>query len=206
VETINADYDRHSRVALEIARQYLNSDIVLADLLSEIGIHTPAPERPAVQPPLPAPAAPGEALVVEDCRVRIEAQLPTELPVDMLIELDCTIENLGRAEMATCAPFPVHISYKWLDQYTGLRVAGIEGLRTGLGEPLKPNESRTFHVQVKAPETAGDYVLHLTLVQENVAWFDDLDPDNGCAAMVQVGPAAPFSDLIFQILKSEEVG
>jgi ABC-type multidrug transport system fused ATPase/permease subunit len=205
VETINSDYERHSRVACEIARQYLHSDLVLTDLLSEIGIHTPAREYHAVQPELPTPAAPGEALVAEDCRVRIAAQLPTQLPVDTVIEFDCTIENLGRAEMATCAPFPVHISYKWLDQYTGLRVAGIEGLRTGLGEPLKPNESRSFRVQVKAPETAGDYVLHLTLVQENVAWFDDLDPDNACADVVQVVPAAPFGDLIAQILDSSEV-
>ncbi len=205
VEMINSDYERHSRMAREIARQYFNSDIVLTDLLSEIGIHTPAREYAAVQLELPAPAAPGEALVEEDCRVRIEAELPTQLPVDNEIELDCTIDNLGRAEMTTCAPFPVHISYKWLDQYTGLRVASIEGLRTGLGEPLKPNESRTFRVQIKAPETAGDYVLHLTLVQENVAWFDDLDSDNACTGLVQVVPAAPFGDLIAQILDSSEV-
>ncbi len=85
-------------------------------------------------------------------------------------------------------------------------VLELPGNPTGLGEPLPPNELRTCRVQIKAPETPGDYVLHLTLVQENVAWFDDLDPDNACAGLVQVVSAAPLDDLIAAIRDNTEVG
>jgi hypothetical protein len=38
VETINADYEQHSRAAGEIARAYFDSDLVLTRLLKECGV------------------------------------------------------------------------------------------------------------------------------------------------------------------------
>jgi hypothetical protein len=37
VEHINADYERHSRAAAELAREYFNSDVVLRRLVDEVG-------------------------------------------------------------------------------------------------------------------------------------------------------------------------
>ncbi len=42
VEAINADYDRHSRAAGEVAREYFDSGVVLGALLSELDIASPA--------------------------------------------------------------------------------------------------------------------------------------------------------------------
>ena len=38
METINADYERHSRAAADVARDYFSSDVVLSDLLSHVGL------------------------------------------------------------------------------------------------------------------------------------------------------------------------
>lgn len=45
VEDVNNDYDRHSRAALHLAREYFNYDVVLPDLLAHIGL----PPRSPVQ-------------------------------------------------------------------------------------------------------------------------------------------------------------
>ena len=39
---------------------------------------------------------------------------------------------------------------------------------------------------VRAPEERGDYRFVVTLVQEQVAWFDDLDELNAWSGRVQV--------------------
>ena len=206
IEAINSDYERHSRAALEIAHGYFDHEVVLTHLLSELGMQPQVPRRSSTQPSRPMPAWPGQPLAPQDFQVRLQAVLPAEMPAGGLIELDCVIANLGRAPMATARPFPTHISYKWLDPQTGQRLAGIEGLRTGLPEPLGPFESRPFRVQIQAPEITGEFALHLTLVQENVAWFDDLSPDNASCGLVRVGQATLARELALVISDHVEVG
>ena len=43
--------------------------------------------------------------------------------------------------------------------------------RAELPERFDPMESSTILLTVKAPVTAGDYILELDVVQENVTWF-----------------------------------
>lgn len=194
VEAINADYVRHSKAAAQIAREFFNYDVVLTRLLDDMGISVREP-NPSLTARTPAqPAAPGQPLAPEDCRVHIEAALPDTLEADESIELDCVVENLGKADLVSAPPNPIHISYQWLDYHTGLRVAGSEGVRTGLDEPLPPHTPRSYTVRVTAPPTAGQYILHLTLVQENVAWFDDLDASNACVGEVRIVQANQFTD------------
>src|SRR5258708_40365541 len=38
VEAINCDYERHSRSASDLAREYFSHEVVLSNLLSEIGL------------------------------------------------------------------------------------------------------------------------------------------------------------------------
>jgi hypothetical protein len=65
----------------------------------------------------------------------------------------------------------VHLSYHWLDQKRQPVV--YDGLRTQLPSDLNPGESLTLKAAIQAPDKAGEYVLHMTLVQEGVAWFSD---------------------------------
>jgi len=132
----------------------------------------------AVSEPLP-PAA---------CRVHLEACLPREMRAGSTEFLECSYESHGGAVLTSAPPYPVHIASNWRDPLTGQRIAGVEGLRTPLPHPLPPGQRHTGRVEIAAPPTPGEYLLHLTFVQEGVAWFDDLDPSNACKALVRVLP------------------
>jgi hypothetical protein len=67
----------------------------------------------------------------------------------------------------------VNLSYHWLDRKR--QVVVYDGLRTPLPRDLNPGESVTLRATIRAPEKAGEYLLHVTLVQEGVAWFSDSD-------------------------------
>jgi hypothetical protein len=45
VELINSDYERHSRAAFEIARDYFDAEVVLSKFLSDLGLAIPARAR-----------------------------------------------------------------------------------------------------------------------------------------------------------------
>jgi acetolactate synthase I/II/III large subunit len=129
--------------------------------------------------------ATGEPLPADACRVRIGAALTRKMRRDSQIEVECTVENLGRAILVSAAPNPVRISYKWFHS-GGRRVEAMEGLRTRLSHALVPKDSLSLRLQVRTPPVAGHYALLITLVQEEVAWFDDLCADNAWIEPVEV--------------------
>ena len=79
-----------------------------------------------------------------------------------------TLRNTDTSVLSSAGRNPVRISYKWFDHDTALP---IEGERTALPAPLKPGDSVDVKVNVVAPETPGEMILKITLVQEGVAWF-----------------------------------
>lgn len=132
----------------------------------------------AVSEPLPEGA----------CRIRIEAAGTGELPLPAGrgTRLKCRVENLGGAILHSAPPYPVHLSYKWLDPSTGAWNRELEGVRTKLDRPLTPGSNRTIDLDVRTPDTPGEYLLRVTAVQEHVRWFDDADPANACSIVVRV--------------------
>ena len=67
----------------------------------------------------------------------------------------------------------MNLSYHWLDRERQMVV--FDGFRTPLPRDLGPGESVTLRATIQAPEKAGNYRLHVTMVQEAVAWFSDSD-------------------------------
>jgi acetolactate synthase-1/2/3 large subunit len=127
----------------------------------------------------------GEPLPAGACRVRIEATVPGELEPGTIHECECLIENIGDAILVSAPPNPVHISYRWL---AGRRPNDVvEGGRSILPEALVPAAARTCTFSLTTPERPGDYRLVVTLVQEQVAWFDDLDEQNAWSGSVRIG-------------------
>ena len=225
VDAINTDYDRHSRAAREIAREYFSYDVVIGKLLADLGLESQSTQprdnsRDASPNALglnsqtekheccgSAVATPrsfsivsdqdqdqvtrlwatGDPLPAEACKVRIQSELPVHLVSDEVVYLDCTIENIGSAFFCSLPPHPVHLSYRWIDVATGAPIWSLEGLRTMLPRSLPPRLPITCQMAIKAPPTVGTYCLRLTLVQEQVAWFDDLDQANVCEGRVDVG-------------------
>lgn len=184
VEAINSDYARHSRAAYDIAREYFSYDRVLTRLLDDVGLERENRQLQKASRPLPH----------EACRVRIEAELPRELAEDSVTQVECLIENQGSRDFVSAPPYPVHISYQWIDPATGLRLDGIEGRRTVLQKPLAPRQPQTYSVYIQSPKRSGEFILRLTLVQEWVAWFCDLTEDNVCAGSIRIVKSVAASE------------
>jgi hypothetical protein len=130
--------------------------------------------------------ATGEPLPVEACRVQIEAELPRVLKSNTEIELECGVENRGGALLSSSPPHPVHISYKWIEADTGAWRSQNEGLRTRLPRVLPPGQPIRCRFKVKTLAETGEFILRVSLVQEHVAWFDDVDPRNACSRPVRI--------------------
>jgi hypothetical protein len=103
--------------------------------------------------------------------------IPTEMVADATVLADVTIKN---ASSKTWPSKPdsrggnaVNFSYHWLDRKRQMAV--FDGLRTPLPRDLNPGESITLRAAIRAPEKTGEYMLHVTLVQEGVAWFSERD-------------------------------
>jgi hypothetical protein len=103
--------------------------------------------------------------------------IPADMTVNETVLADITIKN---ASTKTWPSKPnqegrhaVNLSYHWLDRKRQMVV--FDGLRTPLPRDLGPGESITLRATIRAPEKAGGYLLHVTMVQEAVAWFSDSD-------------------------------
>lgn len=70
--------------------------------------------------------------------------------------------------------YPVHLSYRWYDA-AGARL-DVAANRAPFQPALAPGASQDVPLAVVTPDQPGEYQLALTLLQENYAWFDDLDP------------------------------
>jgi hypothetical protein len=107
----------------------------------------------------------------------VKQDVPSEMGPGQTVSVDVTIKNVS-SETWPSKPDAkernaVNLSYHWLDRRRQIVV--FEGLRTPLPRDLNPGESITLKAAIRAPEKTGDYLLHLTLVQDGVAWFSERD-------------------------------
>ncbi len=132
--------------------------------------------------------ATGDPLPPEACRITIEPKVPITLAIASVVDVECRLENRGGAFLVSAPPNPVRLSYKWLEPGSRLPIGvrGAEGLRTTLPRTLLPYDSITCTMQIATPPEKGEYLLRVTLVQEFVAWFDDLDDTNCWSGIVEV--------------------
>ncbi|HEX5416667.1 MAG TPA: DUF4915 domain-containing protein [Chloroflexota bacterium] len=129
--------------------------------------------------------ATGERLPPSACKIRIEADVPTDLPAETTVAVDCQVKNLGTAILVSAPPNPVNISYRWRDRATGTLIGG-EGLRTHLSRSLPPGSALECRVSIVVPRWRGKAELAITAVQEEVAWFEDIDEANALRALISV--------------------
>ena len=106
--------------------------------------------------------------------------IPAEMTANETVLADITIKN---ASTKTWPSKPnkkgrhaVNLSYHWLGPKRQMVV--FDGLRTSLPRDLGPGESVTLRATIQAPAKGGDYLLHVTMVQEAVAWFSDSEGDH----------------------------
>jgi SAM-dependent methyltransferase len=108
-----------------------------------------------------------------DCQDIVELKpLESEFLVEKGQRFECPVQvsNLTHTRLASIKPFPVNLSYHVCDEQG--RVVAFEGARTPLQPALLAGDTRTYNLDVKAPQQAGVYFLQLASVQESRRWYD----------------------------------
>jgi hypothetical protein len=101
------------------------------------------------------------------------AAAPQIVRVNQTVRIPVAVKNTGKAPWPAYDLRdinPVHLAYHWLDE-SG-RMYQRDGERTGLPHVVAPAQEVSLRAIVKAPAQPGRFILRLTMVQENVAWFD----------------------------------
>jgi hypothetical protein len=132
--------------------------------------------------------ATSEPLPLDALGATLRADLSNAWPPGAVVAVPCSATNRGRAIYVTAPPNPVQFCYRWYDG-GGEPVDAGAWIHTPLPRALPPGVTIDATVRVKSPDRPGRYTLALTLLQEDVAWFDDVDPTWGVRAAVVVGAA-----------------
>jgi hypothetical protein len=103
---------------------------------------------------------------------------------DTIVRL--TVTNLGIETWPAFGRRPVRVAYHWLDD-TGAMVEH-DGIRSILPRDVRPGQSIDIDCFLRAPENAGERVLVWTLLQEEVVWFDQRNPDARLVMPVIIAP------------------
>ncbi|HLY17131.1 MAG TPA: DUF4915 domain-containing protein, partial [Bryobacteraceae bacterium] len=127
-----------------------------------------------------------DPLPPEQCRISVHAEVPEVLPAGATVAVECTVTNVGGVLLASAPPYPVNLSYRWLPAEDIQGWQHEEGLRTRLPRSLPPREALNCRISIRAPKVPGRFTLHITAVQEAVAWFDDLSLENCCTATIRI--------------------
>jgi hypothetical protein len=90
---------------------------------------------------------------------------------ELLVQIE--LKNTGAQTWWAHGKRPVNLSYHWHDRKGN--VIEQDGLRTPLPRDVGPGESIRLPGLLRAPQRVGALRLTWTLVQEEVAWFDEHD-------------------------------
>lgn len=136
----------------------------------------------------------GEPLAPSMCKIRITADLPAAIAIGDVAEVTCTVENAGDGFLISAPPYPTEACYRWFTA-DGAPLGAGTWLHTRLPRTLPPRDRVTFSMLVAPPPVTGRFTVRLTLLQEGVHWFDDVDPANAVCGEVDIrGVRAPTGD------------
>jgi acetolactate synthase-1/2/3 large subunit len=127
----------------------------------------------------------GEPLPHASLKATLEAVLPATAQAAEVRVIPCRVTNHGDAIFVSAPPNPIQLCYRWFDA-SGDPVGAGDWIHTPLPRALPPGESIEAGARVGMPPEPGTYTLALTLLQEGVAWLDDLSPAAGVRGAVVV--------------------
>ena len=111
-------------------------------------------------------------------KVSLEVKsVPEAVGVSELFWVDVEVTNATSETLHSRPPFsPVHLSYHWLDK-VARRMCIWDGARSGLYPDAPPNTTTRCTMMIAAPDQPGQYLLQISMVQEEVCWFDQVRPE-----------------------------
>jgi 2-polyprenyl-3-methyl-5-hydroxy-6-metoxy-1,4-benzoquinol methylase len=136
---------------------------------------------------------------------------PTAVPAGASLEIQVQLTNHSQQVLHSFGPYPIHWSYRWCD--AAGRPIVTSGDRTRISPPSWPHTAdptigiptagqiqdapgTAYYVKVKPPDQPGTYQLQVTLVQEQVRWFDQspIDLQSTCTIVVTAIPVTQIRD------------
>ncbi|HEY9650558.1 MAG TPA: hypothetical protein V6C95_07840, partial [Coleofasciculaceae cyanobacterium] len=100
-------------------------------------------------------------------------EAPKTVEANSELKIPVLVKNTSNFFWSHKGKYPTNFSYRWIDSNNNLVVFDGDGNRTELPWKVAPGESVALNAVIKTPTTPGKYKLILTMVQENVAWFND---------------------------------
>lgn len=134
-------------------------------------------EQAELSEPLPPDVATGVALKVTDA--------PAEIPCSTRFNISVNLMNKSGHDLASCPPNPVHLSYHWLS-VPDSKIIIFDGDRSLLLRTVAANSEGSYGLSVLSPPSQGEYILRVTLVQEQVFWFDQIEEHQFAECLVRV--------------------
>jgi hypothetical protein len=118
----------------------------------------------------------------ESCKTALHLRLPAAMPAH---------------DLTSDFPFETQLGYRWIGE-DGREVEPERSVRSRLPRAVPAGTTVEGSMRIVAPHAPGRFVMRAAVVQEGVAWFDDLDPQNGTVAEVVVydPPAAASADIV----------
>lgn len=84
--------------------------------------------------------------------------------------LNVFVKNLGSKVWYQSGTNQINLSYHIEDEDTGT-VMVFDGLRTGLSKDVVPGDGEKVKLRILSPDTPGNYVILVDLVEELITWF-----------------------------------
>ncbi len=101
--------------------------------------------------------------------------IPPSVAPQRHFTFEVSLFNGSQVPLATAAPWPSLLMYRWLNASTGSIVVE-HGFRTAIQPPAWPGGESVYSMRAIAPNEPGDYVLRVTIIQEGWRWLDTLQP------------------------------
>ncbi|GAG08226.1 unnamed protein product, partial [marine sediment metagenome] len=104
---------------------------------------------------------------------------------NQMFDVFVVLRNDISQPIGSYAPAPIRFSYYWADKISQ-EYAVLDGIRTEIIPSLGANSENIYKVKVKSLDSVGIFQLVISLVQENVRWFDSIGKKQKIVKMIQV--------------------
>lgn len=120
--------------------------------------------------------------------------LPPSVAPRCHFTFEVSLFNGSKVPIATAAPWPSLLMYRWLNASTG-DIVVEHGFRTILQPPAWPGGESVYSMRAIAPNEPGDYILRVTIIQEGWRWLDTLEPAVCVDTPVTIAPGLSVNEV-----------
>ncbi len=162
-----------------LLRNFRIADLRRATSLFAVAAHLPIDQERFANAFRMMPLSMKEAATITLHLVKI----PERVWSNQLFTVSVTLDNPTEKRLASLMPYPLHLSYHWINE-TGNPVV-FDGIRSRLYPPLIAHRQATYDMQIKAPDKPGRYTLRLRPVQEMVRWHEKANLDSDPIVIIE---------------------